>query len=193
MFDWFREPKPILQKLIMLVPLAWVIVKTFFRIITPEGIGIAILMSALDVLCFELLIMLFIYLLIQLGPNARRINWKRVTFYMCFSIIPLVVADVAMPLAQQMAYDQFPTFDGTYSFADLEAAATPLYQFIVMGPYIWSAICTVAFFPSFIYGMKLSLDMKWHLVIPFAITVAVISWVLGSVVAGIPFGGFTGV
>ncbi len=193
MFDWFREPKPALQKAIMLVPLAWVIVKTIFRIITPAGIGIAVVMSALDVLCFELLIMLFIYLLIQFGPNPRRISWKRVTFYMCFSIIPLVIADIAIPLAQNAAYAQFPTFNGTYDFADLAVANNFFYQLTAFGPYIWSAICTVAFFPPFIYGMKLSLNMKWHLVIPFAITVAVISWVLGSVVAGIPFGGLTGV
>ncbi len=198
MFDWFKEPKPALQKAIMLVPLAWVIVKTIFRIapdgiFIPDGIVIALLMSMADVLCFELLIMLFIYLLIQLGPNPRRVDWKRVTFYMSFSLIPLVVADVAMPLALQAAYAQFPDFSAGYSFNVLAAAAsTPLYQLIAFGPFIWSVICTIVFFPPFIYGMKISLNMKWHLVIPFAITVAVISWVLGSVVAGIPFGGLKG-
>ncbi len=194
MFNWFREPKPALQKAMILVPIAWVIVKTLFRIITPEGIGIALAMSIADVLSFMLLIMLLVYLLTQFGPNPRRIDWGLVRFYICFSLIPLLVADVAIPLAQQAAYAQFPTFSEGYSFEALQTAVNtiPLYQLVAFGPYIWSFICTVVFFPPFIYGMKKSLNMKWHLVIPFAITVAVISWVLGSVIAGFPFGGLSG-
>ncbi len=194
MFKWFREPKPIIQKAINLVPLVWLIVKTVFRTMSPEGIGIALVMSMLDILSFELLIIFFIYILTQLGPNPRRFNWNKVLFYICVSLIPLVVADVTMPLAQMAAYAQFPTLTGGYSFEALQTAVNtkPLYQLVAFGPFIWSVVCTVAFFPPFIYGMKFSLNMKWHIVIPFAITIAVISWVLGSVVAGIPFGGFTG-
>jgi len=193
MFEWFKEPKPTLQKVVKLVPVVWILVKTFFRIMTPEGIGIALLMSIADVLSFLFLIVLFIYLLVQLGPNPRGINWKLLIFYTCISFIPLVIADVVLPLALEATYAQFANLGGSYSFDTLQlAAGNFIFQLTAFGPYIWSAICTVAFFPPFIYGIRASLKMKWHLVIPFAITVAVISWVLGSVIAGIPFGGLKG-
>lgn len=188
LFEWFKGPTPMLQKISWVIPAAWVVIKTIFRTLTPDATGIALLMSLADVLSLEFLLLVFTYLFLQLSPHPRAREWLKLSFYVNLAFIPLATSDIAIPLAQRAADAQFPSFANGYDFANLAAATSNAgYVFVVYGPYIWMAVCTIAFLALFIPGEKQCLEMKWYNVIPFAITVALISWALGSVLAGLPF------